>query len=353
MIIKKLKVLNFRNLIDTIIEPLDETNIICGDNAEGKTNLIEAIWMLTGAKSFKNVRDIELVNFNSNEAFIEAEFETRGIKENLKVKIKEKRQFFINSKKQNNNFEVIGKFCAVVFSPNDLNLVTDSPSIRRKFIDTAVCQLYPKYIEILRNYNRAVIQRNNILKDCIKDASLKFLLEDFEKSIIEYGEKIVSYRKRYIERLNENAPKIYSDLSQKKEFLEIEYLCSYKNSLKDELLSKKPIDILHGVTSVGPHRDDIIFKINSFNAREYSSQGQKRSICLSLKLAESNIIEKIIGEKPVILLDDVMSELDKNRQDYIINHIKERQVFITCCDKTNFENLEKGKVFYVKNGQVS
>ena len=131
------------------------------------------------------------------------------------------------------------------------------------------------------------------------------------------------------------------------------YLCSYKNSLKDELLSKKPIDILHGVTSVGPHRDDIIFKINSFNAREYSSQGQKRSICLSLKLAESNIIEKIIGEKPVILLDDVMSELDKNRQDYIINHIKERQVFITCCDKTNCENLEKGKVFYVKNGQVS
>ena len=187
MIIKKLKVLNFRNLIDTIIEPLDETNIICGDNAEGKTNLIEAIWMLTGAKSFKNVRDIELVNFNSNEAFIEAEFETRGIKENLRVKIKEKRQFFINSKKQNNNFEVIGKFCAVVFSPNDLNLVTDSPSIRRKFIDTAVCQLYPKYIEVLRNYNRAVIQRNNILKDCIKDASLKFLLEDFEKSIIIKG----------------------------------------------------------------------------------------------------------------------------------------------------------------------
>ena len=136
------------------------------------------------------------------------------------------------------------------------------------------------------------------------------------------------------------------------EFFKIEYLCSYKNSLREELIKKKPIDILHGVTSVGPHRDDILFKINDFNAKEYSSQGQKRSICLSLRLAQVNIIEKIIGEKPVTLLDDVMSELDKNRQNYIINHIKDRQVFITCCDETNFENLEKGKVFYIENGQV-
>ena len=352
MIIKKLKVVDFRNFSACEIEPCAETNIICGDNAVGKTNLIEAIWMLTGAKSFKNVRDNELIKFEKKEAQIEANFISQGIEENLKIKIKEKRQFLLNNKKQNNSSNIIGKFCAVVFSPTDLNLVTDSPQVRRKFLDTAICQLYPKYIEILRQYNRAVIQRNDILKDCIKDATLKFLLEDFEKIIVEYGEKIVSYRKRYIELLNQHTPKIYSELSQNKEFFTIEYLCSYKNSLKDELISKKPIDILHGVTSVGPHRDDIIFKINSFNAKEYSSQGQKRSICLSLRLAQANIIEKIIGEKPVTLLDDVMSELDKHRQNYIINHIKDRQVFITCCDETNFENLEKGKVFYIENGQV-
>ncbi len=352
MIIKKLKVLNFRNFETAEIKPCEEINIICGDNAGGKTNLIESIWLLTGAKSFKNIRDNELIKFEKKEAQIDSDFLSGGIENNLKIKIKEKRQFFLNGKKQNNQNDIIGKFCAVVFSPTDMNLVTDSPSVRRRFIDTAVCQLYPKYIEILRQYNRAVIQRNNILKDCIKDASIKFLLEDFEKSIIEYGEKIVAYRKRYIERLNEHSPKIYSQLSSNKEIFEIEYICSYKNNFREELLNKKPLDILHGVTSVGPHRDDISFKINGFTAREYSSQGQKRSICLALKLAEANIIESIIGEKPVTLLDDVMSELDKHRQNYILNHIKDRQVFITCCDETNFENLEKGKVFYIENGQV-
>lgn len=352
MIIKKLKISDFRNFSAAEIEPCEEINIICGDNAQGKTNLIEAIWLLTGAKSFKNIRDNELIKFEKNESQIEADFLSGGIDNSLKIKIKEKRQFFLNGKRQNNQAEIIGKFCAVVFSPTDLNLVTYSPSVRRRFIDTAVCQLYPKYIEILRQYNRAVIQRNNILKDCIKDASLKFLLEDFEKSIVKYGEKIVAYRKRYIERLNEFSPKIYAELSSNKEFFEIEYICSYKNSLGEELIARKPLDILHGVTSVGPHRDDILFKINGLSAREYSSQGQKRSICLTLKLAEANIIESIIGEKPVTLLDDVMSELDKHRQNYILNHIKDRQVFITCCDETNFENLEKGKVFYIENGQV-
>ncbi len=352
MIIKDLKVKNFRNFDSAEIFPCEEINIICGDNAGGKTNLIEAIWLLTGTKSFKNIRDNELIKFENNEAQIDSVFISGGIENNLKIKIKEKRQFFLNGKRQNNQNEIIGKFCAVIFSPTDLNLVTDSPSLRRRFIDTAVCQLYPKYIEILRQYNKAVMQRNNILKDCIKDASLKILLEDFEKIIIEYGEKIITYRKRYIERLNEHCPKIYSELSRNKEFLEIEYICSYKNNFREELLLKKPIDILHGFTSVGPHRDDILFKINGFNAREYSSQGQKRSICLAIKLSEANIIESIVGEKPVTLLDDVMSELDKHRQNYILNHIKDRQVFITCCDKTNFENLEKGKVFYIENGQV-
>lgn len=352
MIIKNIKISDFRNFSVCELEPSEEINIICGDNAVGKTNIIEAIWLLTGAKSFRNVKDNELIKIEKNESQIEANIISGGIENNLKIKIKEKRQYFLNGKRQNNQAEIIGKFCAVVFSPTDLNLVTDSPSVRRRFIDIAVCQLFPKYIEILRNYNRAVIQRNNILKDCIKDASLKFLLEDFEKGIIEYGEKIVAYRKRYIERLNEHAPKIYSELSREKEFFEIEYVCSYKESFKEELLAKKPIDILHGVTSVGPHRDDILFKINGFNAKEYSSQGQKRSICLALKLSEANIIENIIGEKPVTLLDDVMSELDKHRQNYILNHIKDRQVFITCCDKSNFDELEKGKIFYVENGQV-
>ena len=352
MIIKNLLLSGFRNLINCEIVPCEEVNIICGDNAQGKTNLIEAIWLLTGAKSFRNIKDSELINFDKKEAVIEADFLGTGIENNLKIKIDEKRNFYLNGKKKSGISEIIGKFCAVVFSPTDLNIINNSPAIRRKFIDTAVCQIYPKYAELLRNYNRAVMQRNNVLKSCIRDASLKILLDDFEKSIISNGEKIISYRKRYIERLNEYAPEIYSNLAQNKEFLEIEYVCSYKENFKEELLYKRSEDILKGITSIGPHRDDISFKINGFTAKEYSSQGQKRSICLALKLAESKIIEGIIGEKPVTLLDDVMSELDKHRQNYILNNIKDRQVFITCCDKTNFENLEKGKVFFVENGQV-
>ncbi len=352
MIIKKLFLNGFRNLFIDELIPEEKINIICGDNAEGKTNIIEAIWLLTGAKSFRNVKDNELVNFESNFAEIKADFISGQIENNLFIKINEKRETHLNGKKQNLSADIVGKFCAVIFSPSDINLITDSPKIRRRFLDTAICQLYPKYIEILKNYNRAVQQRNNILRDCIKDASLRILLEGFEKSIIENGEKIVAYRKRYIELLNINAPKIYNDLSGNKEFLEIEYICSYKENFKNELLLCQKEDILRGVTTVGPHRDDILFKINGFSAKEYSSQGQKRSICLSLKIAESNIIEEVIGEKPVTLLDDVMSELDKGRQNYILNHIKDRQVFITCCDKSNFEDLEEGKVFFVKNGRI-
>ncbi len=352
MIIKNIKLSGFRNLINCELNPCEEINIICGDNAQGKTNIIEAIWLLTGAKSFRNIKDTELINFNKKEAIIEALFSSAGIENNLKIKIDDKRNFYLNGKKRRQISEIAGNFCAVVFSPSDLNIINDSPSIRRKFIDTAVCQLYPKYVEILKYYNRAVTQRNNVLKDCIRDASLKILLEDFEKSIVFYGEKIISYRKRYIERLNEFAPKIYSELSGDKEFFEIEYLCSYKENLLEELLFKRGEDILRGFTSIGPHRDDISFKINGFSSKEFSSQGQKRSICLALKLAEAKIIEGIIGEKPVTLLDDVMSELDKKRQNYILNHIKDRQVFITCCDETNFNELEKGKVFYVENGRV-
>lgn len=352
MIIKKLFLKGFRNLFIEEMLPDEKINIICGDNAEGKTNIVEAVWLLTGAKSFRNVRDNELVNFESNFAEIKADFISEGIENNLNIKIKEKRETFFNGKKQNISSDIAGKFCAVIFSPSDINLITDSPSLRRKFLDTAICQLYPKYIEVLRNYNRAVQQRNNILRDCLKDATLRILLEGFEKSIVENGEKIVAYRKRYIELLNNNAPKIYNDLSGNKEFLEIEYICSYKENFKNELLLRQKEDILRGVTTVGPHRDDILFKINGFSAKEYSSQGQKRSICLALKLAESNIIEEVMGEKPVTLLDDVMSELDKGRQNYILNHIKDRQVFITCCDKSNFEELEEGKVFFVKNGRI-
>ena len=353
MIINKLSFSGFRNLKDAEIYPDSGINIICGDNAQGKTNIIEAIWLFTGAKSFRTSKDNEIVKFNCEKAQLKLDFISGGIENNAEIIIKERRMAFFGGKKLNTASGLAGNFYAFVFSPSDLMLVTAAPSVRRKFLDTAIGQLYPKYIDFLRRYTRAVMQRNNILRDCLKDASLKVLLEGFEEEIAVSGEKIIEYRRRYIEKLKKYAPDIYSGLSENSEFLEIEYVCSAKDyNLKETLNKTRHEDMLRGITSVGPHRDDIIFKINGFSAREYGSQGQKRSIALSLKLAEAEIINNITGELPVALLDDVMSELDKKRQNYILNKIKGRQVFITCCDNSNFEGLEKGKVFSVKDGEI-
>lgn len=352
MIIKKLKIENFRNIENIEILPFYETNIISGENAQGKTNLIEAIWFFTGAKSFRGIKDGEAIKKDCEKAKISIEFITQGIEKTAEIEIKEKKQAKIDGKVLNAPSLLAGNFNCVVFSPTDLNFVSGSPQLRRRFLDIAIGQIYPKYIDILREYTRAVKQRNNILKDSIKDGSLIFLIEDFEKIISREGKKIIDYRLRYIELLKNYATEIYSGISDKKEMLEIEYESSVKSNFLEELKKSRENDKFRGITSIGPHRDDIIFKINGFSSREFASQGQKRSIALSLKLAEAEIINKITGEQPVILLDDVMSELDKNRQNYILNKIKGRQVFITCCEEENFENLEKGNILRIKNGEI-
>lgn len=352
MVIKKLEVKNFRNISSINLSPTDEINIISGENAQGKTNLIEAIWFFTGAKSFRGIKDAEVVKSNTEKANIKLNFLSGGIENDAEIEIKEKKQAKLNGKALKAPLLLAGNFNCVVFSPTDLNFVSGTPSLRRRFLDTAIGQLYPKYIDILREYTRAVKQRNNILKDSIKDGSLIFLIEDFEKIIATEGEKIINYRLRYIEFLKKYATEIYSGISENKENFQIEYVSTVKSDFLKELCVSRETDKFRGITSVGPHRDDIIFKINGFTAREYASQGQKRSITLSLKLAEAEIIRETVGEQPVILLDDVMSELDKKRQNYILNKIKGRQVFITCCEEENFSNLNKGKIVRIKNGEI-
>lgn len=352
MIINKLKIENFRNIENAEILPFSEINIISGENAQGKTNLIEAIWFFTGAKSFRGIKDSEAVKKGCEKAKISIDFEARGIERKAEIEIKDKKQAKIDGKALNIPSLLAGNFNCVVFSPNDLNFVSGAPQLRRRFLDTAIGQLYPKYIDVLREYTRAVKQRNNILKDSIKDGSLIFLIEDFEEIISREGKKIIDYRLRYIELLKKYATEIYSGISDNKEIFQIEYENTVKDNFLEELKKSRENDKFRGITSIGPHRDDIIFKINDFPSREYASQGQKRSIALSLKLAEAEIINKTAGEQPVILLDDVMSELDKGRQNYILNKIKGRQVFITCCEEENFAELEKGNIFRIKNGEI-
>lgn len=352
MKVNKIKIQNFRNISDIYLEFDDEINVICGENAQGKTNIIEALWLFSGAKSFRGTKDNEFIKFGEKKAKIYTEFNMLGVENSAQIVFEDKKTAFLNEKKLSNTSSLAGKFNAVVFSPSDLTLVTDGPDKRRRFLDTAIGQLYPNYIEILRNYTRAVMQRNKIIKDYRYDKTLSVMLEVFETEIVDMGNKITEYRKRYINILNKYVSKIYSGISSGKENVEIFYLS--KNEILDNeiLKNSRQNDMFTATTSVGPHRDDIVFKINEISARNFGSQGQKRSVALSLKLAGAEVIKEISGEYPICLLDDVMSELDEGRQNYILNHIRNWQSFITCCDTSNIKNLKAGKVINIRNGGV-
>ncbi len=352
MNVKKIEIQNFRNISDIKLEFDNEINVICGENAQGKTNIIEALWLFSGAKSFRNTKDTEFIKFGEKGAKIYTEFNMLGVENSAKIIFDDKKTAFLNEKKIANTSSLAGNFNAVVFSPTDLTLVTDGPDKRRRFLDTAIGQLYPNYIEILRNYTRAVMQRNKIIKDYRYDKTLSVMLDVFETEIVDMGNKIISYRKNYISILNNYVSKIYNGISCGKENIEIFYI-SKNEILNNEILKiSRDNDMFTATTSVGPHRDDIIFKINGISARNFGSQGQKRSIALSLKLAGAEVIKEVSGEYPICLLDDVMSELDEGRQNYILNHIRNWQSFITCCDTSNIKNLKEGKLITIKGGEV-
>ncbi len=354
MRVLELHLKNFRNIEEAKITPSEEMNVICGENAQGKTNLLESIWLFTGAKSFRGSKDSAFVKFGCESSLLTLKFLSEEIEKDASLLINDKRNAILNENKLKSPSLLAGSFNAIVFSPQDLRLITDGPAVRRRFLDLALGQLYPTYIELLKNYLRAVTQRNKIIKDLKYDGTLSIMLDIYEKEIAENGRKIISFRKKYIEILNNFLPSIYSGLSSGKEILDTEYICSSdEEELEKMLIDARREDMFSGVTSVGPHRDDIGFKINGIDARNFGSQGQKRSVALSLKLAEAEVIKKNVGEWPVCLLDDVMSELDPERQNFILNHIKEMQTFLSCCDPDNVKNLKAGKIFSVKAGSIT
>jgi len=353
MIVKKVIIKNFRNIENLELVPDEKMNVFYGPNAQGKTNLLEAIWLFTGAKSFRGAKDSEFIRFGQNEAYVKTEFFKDGALLDSEMKIGERRKAYLNGNALSSPGALAGNFCAIVFSPQDISLIKDGPAVRRRFLDTAIFQIYPKYVEIMRKYTRAVQQRNAAVKDLYYHSELASLIDVFDAEIIENGKKIIEYRKNYIDLLKQIVPKIYSGISENKENLDISYNLNCSSELLAERLkAARREDMRTGVTSVGPHRDDIEFSINDTSARLYGSQGQKRSVALSLKLAEAEILKKKTGSRAVALLDDVMSELDPSRQDYILNHIKDWQVFITCCDPQNTKNLASGRVFKIENGEI-
>ncbi len=363
MIIKGLEFENFRNLENNHINFGDKMNVIIGDNGQGKTNLLECIWMFNGVRSFRGAKDKELIQFGKNFAKIGIDFFTEERDQNARIEfINNKREAYINEIKKPAPSHLLGKITSIVFSPEHLSLIKDGPNVRRKFIDSAICQVKPKYSVYLAKYNRILNQRNALLKEIANNSALEATLEVWDRELAINGGIIISERLKYISKLSEIASEYHSGISENKEKLEIIYKNKYNVEttpfeIADDFLAtlteRRKDDLLFRCTTKGPHRDDIEFNINDRLARQYASQGQQRSAVLSLKLAEASLVDTITGKNAVILLDDVLSELDKERQKFLLNKIQDRQVFITCCDYNTEALLESGRIFHVDNGRVT
>ncbi|MFU0832021.1 MAG: DNA replication and repair protein RecF [Oscillospiraceae bacterium] len=353
MNVRRLEWKNFRNLRSGEIVPCSGVNVIYGQNAQGKTNLLEAMWLFTGERSFRGAKDSELVGSLEKTALLNMDFYSESRQQTAEITISHgRRNLKLNGVSKNSCSALIGKFCAVVFSPEHLSLVRGGPALRRNFIDSALCQLKPGYATLLSGYNRALFQRNALLKDIPRHAELMDTLEIWDQKICQFAEKIIHQRKSYINVLREPAARFYSGISAKRESLLIDYRASTENLFQD-LCKKRGDDIANGYTSVGPHRDDMDVFVDGLNARSYASQGQKRSAVLALKLAEAELLSQMNGDKPVVFLDDVMSELDASRQDYLLNHLTDFQVFLTCCEPVEMIPATDKAMFLMENGTLA
>ena len=350
MRVRELKLKNYRNIEDALLTPAEGINLIWGENAQGKTNLLEAVWLFTSCKSFRGAKDRELVRFDEAEAKLTMWYDARGLTEEAALEIDSRRRAFAGGLPLPSPTKLMGEFTAVVFSPAHLSLVKNGPTERRRFLDTAICQVQPAYAAVLRAYTRALDQRNSLLKDIPYHSELLDTLDVWDERLSQAGEKILQTRQRYVSRLSQAAQTVYDGLSQGREQLEIRYSSACADRFAESLREARKADLSAGVSTVGPHRDDLEIAVGGVSARAFGSQGQQRSAALAIKMAEGEILKEVTGEYPVLLLDDVMSELDASRQDYILNHIENRQVFITCCDPDAIRRATVGGRFHIVNG---
>lgn len=357
MIIKSLELADFRNYDSLHIEFSEGTNILYGDNAQGKTNILEAIYLSAITKSHKGSKDRDIVNFDKEEAHIRTYLEKDGVETRVDMHLRKNKSkgIAIDGQKIKKAAELIGLLNVVFFSPEDLSIIKNGPVERRRFVDMELCQLDQFYLYNLNHYNKIVNQRNKLLKDMYFNPSLRDTLNIWDSQLISFGSKIIERRKLFVEQLNEIILEIHRKLSGGKEDLMIRYepdvmIEDYDNTLN----MNQEKDIKLKQTSTGPHRDDFCFTVGNIDIRKFGSQGQQRTAALSLKLSEIELVKKITKENPVLLLDDVLSELDSNRQNYLLSTIGDIQTIITCTGLDEFVNnrFEIDKVFHIENGTI-
>jgi len=357
MIIKSIELQNFRNYEDLNISFDEGTNIFYGDNAQGKTNILEAVYLSGTTKSHKCSKDKEMIRFGEQEAHIRTVVVKKDKEYQIDMHLKNNRSkgIAINKVPIKKASELFGILNMVFFSPEDLNIIKNGPAERRRFLDSELCQLDKIYLSDLTTYNKILNQRNKLLKDMVYRPDLKDTLSVWDMQLVETGRKIIRRRKQFVDELNEIVHDIHYRISGEKEDLLLQYEPSIEDIFfEDELFRVKERDMRQCMTSVGPHRDDLLFSIGEVDIRKFGSQGQQRTSALSLKLSEIELVKRSIHDTPVLLLDDVLSELDSNRQNYLLNSIHDTQTLITCTGLDEFvkNRFQINKIFKVVQGTV-
>lgn len=361
MRIAEISLEDYRNLGAQTVAFSRGVNIICGKNAQGKTNLLESIWLFTGGRSFRGSKDFELIGFGKQQASVTAKICSKDIKDEVKIEIyRGTRSAFVNGISRGRASSLIGEFRCVIFSPEHLCIVKGSPEGRRKLIDTAICQLKPAYAAAISRYNQVLRSRNALLRQALQKSNIPDSLDVWDIKLCEYGARILHERMKYIEEMKPLVSSAYAGISGNKEEMTISYnnnkdgkIPDIKDIEKDisrRLFENRKRDLASGSTSVGPHRDELEISLDNLPARNFGSQGQCRSCVLAIKTAEAELVKKFTGEPPVILLDDVMSELDGGRREYVSASICGCQTFITGCETP--EKFKADCIFNISDGVI-
>lgn len=353
MYIKNIKLCNFRNYEQLDLGLNKNINIIYGDNAQGKTNILESIFLCSFGKSFRTTKEKEMIQFNKDSALVEILYQKKDRDGKIKIEIGAKKQISVNGIKIKKLSELLGNINIVIFTPDDINILKNGPDKRRRFLNMMIGQLRPNYIYNLNMYLNTMEERNNYLRQIRENNKSVELLDIWDEKLAEYGEIVFKYRKEFIEKILNIINEIHSKITEEKENLKIIYTsnCENKDKYLKLLKERRSLDILKGFTTKGIHRDDFMIYINDKEVSIYGSQGQNRTAVLSLKLAELNVVYNELGEYPILLLDDFMSELDEKRRKNFLNNIKDTQVILTGTDKLDLQNVEYS-LYNVKKGEI-
>lgn len=358
MVIKSMSLQNYRNYRTLCLDFDPETNIFYGDNAQGKTNILEAVYVSGTTKSHRSSKDRELICFHEDEAHIRTLIEKNGMEHKIDMHLRKNRTkgIAIDGIPIRKASELFGIIHFVFFSPEDLSIIKNGPSERRRFLDMELCQLDKIYLHHLSNYNKIVLQRNRILKEISFRPDYREVLEVLDLQLVKYGTQVITRRRRFTEELNGIIGQIHSQLTGGNEQMILEYEADTEEaSFAEHLMNSMERDLKQKTTTTGPHRDDLSFMVNGIDIRRFGSQGQQRTAALSLKLSEIELVKKVINDTPVLLLDDVLSELDSNRQNYLLNSIQKVQTLITCTglDELIDHRFSINKIYRVVNGNVT